>query len=417
MNFYLQKYGFQNPVINHVPSVNLETIVVIPCFNEPDIIPSLNALNNADQPNAGVEILIVINHGEIHSEEIKAQNAKTIAQIEEWKSKTLLNFPFFILKAFDLPKKHAGVGLARKIGMDEAVARFHQIQKDGIILCFDADAICEPNYFLNIEKHFIKNPKSPGAALKFAHPLEGNEYEEKVYQGIVYYELFLRYYNQGLKYANLPFAFHTVGSSMAVRSSAYQKQGGMNKRKAGEDFYFLHKIIALGNFMEINDTCVIPSPRTSDRVPFGTGKAINDWMETEMDDYLTYDVRIWDLLREFVQTIPLLFEGKLENTPFYKNPIHQYFIKFLEINNFQEDLQGILKNSTDIHSFIKRFYAWLSAFRILKLVHYLRDEQFANQPIFEQAKGMALRNNFYADEADEKALLIRYREHEANHHS
>ncbi|MEZ4848575.1 MAG: hypothetical protein R3B93_08135 [Bacteroidia bacterium] len=69
-------------------------------------------------------------------------------------------------------------------------------------------------------------------------------------------------------------AFHCVGSSMAVRSIAYQKRGGMNRRKAGEDFYFLQKFIAEGTLAELSTTKVIPSPRASEKVPFGTGRAI-----------------------------------------------------------------------------------------------------------------------------------------------
>ena len=89
------------------------------------------------------------------------------------------------------------------------------------------------------------NPRSPGCSIYFEHPLHG-PLEPKVYEAIAAYELHLRYYVQALRYAAFPYAHHTIGSSMAVRADAYAKQGGMNKRQAGEDFYFLHKIIPLG---------------------------------------------------------------------------------------------------------------------------------------------------------------------------
>jgi len=139
-------------------------------------------------------------------------------------------------------------------------------------------------FFAEIEKHFEQHSNTPGCSIYFEHPIAGNEFEANIYEGIINYELHLRYYYQALKYCGLQYAFHTVGSSMVVRSSAYQKQGGMNKRKAGEDFYFIHKIIALGNFSELNSTVVYPSPRISDRVPFGTGKAIGDWIEQELEE-------------------------------------------------------------------------------------------------------------------------------------
>jgi hypothetical protein len=125
----------------------------------------------------------------------------------------------------------------------------------------------------SIERHFEKNPRSPGCSIYFEHPLDG-PLDVKVYEAIAAYELHLRYYVHGLRYAGFPHAHHTIGSCMAVRADVYKQQGGMNKRKAGEDFYFLQKIFPLGAFTELTDTTVNPSPRGSDRVPFGTGKAV-----------------------------------------------------------------------------------------------------------------------------------------------
>jgi hypothetical protein len=137
-----------------------------------------------------------------------------------------------------------------------------------VIACFDADCTCDPNYLAATENFFQSQPSAPGASIYFEHPLDGENREP-----IALYELHLRYYVEALRYAGFPHAYHTIGSSMAARADPYFKQGGMNKRKAGEDFYFLHKIIPLGGFGEINDTRVIPSPRASHRVPFGTGRA------------------------------------------------------------------------------------------------------------------------------------------------
>jgi len=413
MNPYLSKFGFQAPTISEQTDANLGLIIVIPCFNEPNIIGSVSSLAAAIRPQTTAEVIVVVNNGKHHSDSIKNQNLKSISELKNYK---LENNPFFklhIVQALDLPKKHAGVGLARKIGMDEAVVRFDLVETNGLIVCFDADSTCKENYFRAIENHFRNHPKSPGAAIRYEHPVEGEDFDESVYAGIINYELFLRYYNQGLKYANLPYAFHTVGSSMAVRTSPYQKQGGMNKRKAGEDFYFLHKIIALGNFTEINETKVIPSPRTSDRVPFGTGKAISDWINNNLKDYLTYDVRIWDILKDFSATIPLLQSKELQDTSFFSQHQNKTLIDFLDSNNFKEDLNGIRLNSTSLESFLKRFFVWFNAFRVLKLVHYLRDNQFPNQPIFEQAKLMAEKRGFGKNETTNKELLMSFRNFEA----
>ena len=57
----------------HVAQTDLNIIVVIPCFNEPDIIPTLNALNNCQKPKTAVEVIIVVNSSEIHDNLIKEQ--------------------------------------------------------------------------------------------------------------------------------------------------------------------------------------------------------------------------------------------------------------------------------------------------------------------------------------------------------
>jgi hypothetical protein len=410
LNFYLNKYGFCSPQIKEQINNDVNIIVVIPCFNESDLITSLNALLLCEKPNCNVEVITVINASEKSNDTIKQQNVDAFNKGVEWASEINTdNLKFHFILNNNLPKKHAGVGLARKIGMDEAVFRFHSIDKDGIIVCFDADSKCDENYLVEIEKHFKSHPKSPGCSIHYEHPIEGDEFESSIYEGIINYELFLRYYNQALLFCGLPYGFQTVGSSMAVKSSAYQKQGGMNKRKAGEDFYFIHKIIALGGFTKISSTKVIPSPRVSDRVPFGTGRAIGEWLEENTDIYKTYDFRIWKIIKAFVEIIPLLEKQNISEIAFFNVQENQIFIDFLNKNNFSEGLIEIRKNSTNTQSFIKRFFVWFSAFKLLKAVHYLRDNQFHNQPIFNEAKLLAKELGFYNNEMNVKDLLVIYR--------
>jgi glycosyltransferase involved in cell wall biosynthesis len=406
LNFYLSRYSFIPPQIVDRPSPNLGITVVIPCFNEPNLIASLESLKKCDLPKSDVEVIIVINSGIHHAREIKDQNTKTLHEVNAWiTDHSTQRINYFVLFFDDLPMKHAGVGLARKIGMDEAVARFDQLGKDGTVACFDADSLCDGNYLAEIEKHFENHPKSPGCSIYFEHPVSGNEFEERIYEGILHYELHLRYYRIAMRYCGLPYAYHTVGSSMAVRSSAYQKQGGMNKRKAGEDFYFLHKIIALGNFTELNTTRVIPSPRISDRVPFGTGKAIGDWVNSERKEYETYNFESFQLIRGFVQSTRDFYEGRIG---FSDNAA---FNSFLEAEHFAEGLKEVRANSSSYHSFARRFFVWFDAFKVLKLVHFLRDHGLANLPVTtESLKLLRMVGNLSAPSNEPRSLLMTFRD-------
>jgi hypothetical protein len=61
----------------------------------------------------------------------------------------------------------------------------------------------------------------------------------------------------------------------------------MNRRMAGEDFYFIQKLLPAGGFFNLNQTTVYPSPRSSARVPFGTGVTIQRLTEGKNETLLT----------------------------------------------------------------------------------------------------------------------------------
>src|SRR5207244_2084823 len=92
--------------------------------------------------------------------DILRQNQKTIQSLLDWrKEQKHSHVKFHLIHSPSLPKKHAGVGLARKIVMDEAAWRFSTINKDtGVIVCLDADCMVGKNYLSGIENHFQKNP-------------------------------------------------------------------------------------------------------------------------------------------------------------------------------------------------------------------------------------------------------------------
>jgi len=362
-----------------MPESNLGLVVVIPACNEPDINNAISALYNCERPECSVEVILVINASETASDQIKSQNEKTYRDCLSWQHKTgEKEFKVFAICENNLPEKHAGVGLARKIGMDEAIRRFDIAENsEGIIACFNADSSCEINYLRELVKHFKQNPKTPGCSIKYAHPTFGSEYAPLTYLGITYYELHLRYYNQAVRATGFPHAYHTIGSSMAVRSNAYQKQGGMNKRQAGEDFYFLHKIMLLGNFTELNSTTVFPSPRSSNRVPFGTGKAIGDYLKDSEKGFYTYNLKAFEYLDIFFKNIPEFYLSgpKLVTLG---GVIPYVLIDFLSAYFFDERIEEIRKNSSNYNSFQKRFFNWFNAFMILKFVHFVRDNAHTN---------------------------------------
>lgn len=403
MNFYLNRYALKDQLIKEDPSADLGVVVVIPCCNESELIMSLQSIFNCELPKCGVEVIVVFNASESADDSILNQNKISFNEGSDWILKNKKDgIKFYLLNENTLPKKHAGVGLARKIGMDEAVRRFELVKNHkGVIVCFDADSQCAENYLVEIERHFVNYPKTPACSIHFEHPIDGGGFSEEIYSGIVQYELHLRYYKNGLDYAGLPYAFHTIGSSMAVRSGAYQKQNGMNKRKAGEDFYFLQKLIPLGGFTEIRTTKVIPSPRVSDRVPFGTGRAMQEWLLNDEDEMLSYNPKSFIDLKAFVELVPQLYNS---NEILFPNSIKQYMVEI----DFQDNFMNIKGNSTSETHFVKLFFNWFNAFKVLKLMHYLRDNFYPDVIVFEGANALL---EFLNEERGQsvKELLVKYR--------
>lgn len=409
---YFHRYNSFDPFIQESPLKDLKICVVIPSYNEPDIEPTLLSLWECDRPKCSVEIIVAVNSPDNASEEALMQNIKTIETVSNFSKYHFdTKLRYFYTDTPRLKKKHAGAGWARKIGMDEALRRFDSINNpEGIIVGFDADSTCSSNYLTEIEKHFNTYPACNGASLNFEHPLCGNNFPSGYYQGITLYELHLRYLNQGLKYSKFPFAFHTVGSAFAVRAKTYMQQGGMNRRTAGEDFYFLHKITATGTFMNLFTATVYPSPRQSMRVPFGTGATMTKMIQENNFSYQTYNCNVFRLLKDFFQCIPHFYTQT--EIPTIENG--QILNEFLDLNNWVDSLNEIRANCASEESFLKRFYAWFNPFRVVKFLNFSHESFFQKQDVTIAAQSLIqlLRHNSPSDHAIN--LLEWYRQFEIN---
>lgn len=412
---YLSKSALFHNQIKQNPDKDLKIIVVIPCYNEDNLIESLNSLKNCSQPDCSIEIIVVINSSEADSVEIIEKNLNTFNLALKWvELNSDQNKKFFILNYTNLRKKDAGVGLARKIGMDIAVERFNYIHNyRGIILCYDADCTCQQNYLTEIFNHFDNNTEVNAAAINFEHPIDGADYTEDIYNGIIQYELYLRYYMLALRYTGFPYSYHTIGSSFAVRADIYAKQGGMNKRKAGEDFYFLQKVIPLGNFSEIYSTTNFPSPRMSDRVPFGTGAAITKWIENNSILYFTYNFKSFIELKKLFAHLEQVFILKNSYTAFLTDKLSEALINFLTENSFDQNIEELKANSSNYNSFRKRFFNWFNAFKCLKSLNYL-SQSVPHIPIAESSYNLIQVLGYSYSKTDAKSLLLKYRELEKN---
>ncbi|MEE8286034.1 MAG: hypothetical protein V3R72_05015, partial [Gammaproteobacteria bacterium] len=153
----------RSPALQDIPAhCALGVVVVIPCYDEPDVLQTLESLHHCRRPRGAVEVLLIWNASERDHDDLRHRNQAMIERVHAWRGKHdeprlrfwTLNFP-------RLPARHAGVGLARKIGMDEAVARFLAAgNPHGIVASLDADCTCDSNYLISLEAHFERHPST-----------------------------------------------------------------------------------------------------------------------------------------------------------------------------------------------------------------------------------------------------------------
>ena len=376
-------------------SINTEIIVVIPVYKEKQyIFKTIDSLLLCERPEKDVEVILLFNASENDSEVIRneqksvaeAIRKKYCMQDDNWLS-------FIVEERYNIIKKHFGAGMARKAGMDIALARLFSIGKnEGLIVTLDADTLVQPNYFKAISDWF-ENPEKIGASIYFEHPLEGDDFPPEIYEGITKYELHLRYYMQAWRETGFPYAFHTMGSAMAMRASAYARIGGMPRKQAGEDFYFLQKLIPLGGFGEITDTKIIPSPRPSDRVIFGTGAAIKNLMSGNNNINYTYNYQAFTDLKEFFSIRSQFF--RIPKSEFEKlcNNLSKPLQKFLLETNFYNDLNTLQTNCSNIQTFNKRFWEIFNAFKVVKYLNFVHEHHFKKISVLEAGLTYLEKNN------------------------
>lgn len=338
-----------------------DLFIVIPCYKEnwTTVSATLASLANAERGNLSITTLILINYKESDSPKVKSDSQLLYGQLTSYSHDNPNLFVF--LK--ELSGKHKGVGLARKLLMDAAFLHCMEYDQDSIIVNLDADTCIQPNYYQALYRSFEEDKSMEAGSIDFHHThIESND-------AILNYEFHLNYFIQMQRWVGLPFAYQTIGSAMAVKSYAYAKQGGMNLRQAGEDFYFLQKYAKSYTLRDVYTTTVCPSGRESDRVPFGTGKAVKDFNLLEQPIGTTYNPNSFILLKSWLSKIV----ARLIAAEDYQQSGNSILDGYLKLINARVNYEKILSSSLDANTRVRHFFIWFDAFLFFKYLHYCRD--------------------------------------------
>jgi hypothetical protein len=302
-------------VVRFVGRLALQTrlpdIVAI-CVNQPKIF-----WNNEDKRN------------------IAEINVKTLRKLQE-----LADTLPFTLKILDhctvgTDEKHIGVGWARKYALDiiNAIA-----VSDDIMLWMDADTVYPDNYIEEILKVFEHDIQILALTAPYYHLTDG--FDERQQIAALHYEVYMRSYIINLYRSGHPYAFTAIGSGIASTVGAYRKAGGLTPVKSGEDFYFIQKLFKIGKVATWCDSVCNPSIRTSSRVFFGTGPAIEKGLTDNWKSYPIYPFSLFEEIQGIYKEFDRLYQSSattetvhiISNADIYKfranSGTREQFIKF-----------------------------------------------------------------------------------------
>ncbi|MCX6984116.1 MAG: hypothetical protein NT118_05095 [Lentisphaerae bacterium] len=372
MNFH--KYILKNKSgrqFENAPVRTFKNALVIPVCAEQECLPlTLESLaGNPGSELGDTLVILVVNNPppDIPGSSAKfAENRETLRLLRNshFPFQEELNLSWIDASApgFEINPKE-GVGAARKIGMDKSLEFLDFGGASPVIISLDADTLVERNYLAAINGYFSANPDKAGATVNFEHQPGRTAGEDAA---VTSYELFMRYYVEGLRISQSPYAYHVLGSAMAFRAEDYVRAGGMRKRNGGEDFYFLQALRKTGAVGQITETTVRPSSRVSGRVPFGTGPRISQFVESGKG-LMFYNPEIFFFLKSLFSMVNC---SKTPDTLIDIEKLAPVLKEFLIENKFFHEWEKILRNTPDKREKIRwAFHTWFDAFRTLKFVH------------------------------------------------
>lgn len=258
----------------------------------------------------------------------------------------------------------AGVGYARKLGTD--IALWLQVQGRLLspwVRSSDADVHWPEDYFAPLQ------PSSAASAVLY--PFEHGAVQEQdadASEAAWLYDAWLRYYVAGLRWSGSPWAFHTIGSTLAIHLDHYAMQRGFPRREAGEDFYLLNKLAKSGRIERLSQPQLRLSHRVSDRTPFGTGHGIgriaadgNRWPFYHPDSFR--QLALWH------EWLPRLWQADAREQAPWQAPV----LTVLHDLGLADILHHCQRQCRSADAFTRHLWHWFDAAQTRKCIHLLRD--------------------------------------------
>lgn len=394
---YLARYAAPESGLSRQLTERYHAALVVPAYRErPGFLDGYRAA--LESARGRVLVIVVVNAASPVALESWPEHAALLVCLRGDAARTLASTPPAFLARhghFDLlgidrahpdhcfPERE-GVGLARRIGCDLALAAIADgLVEDDLIYCTDADAELPAGYFERPARQ--AGGENSCTVFGFWHMPSG---DPRLDAATAVYELGLRYYVAGLAHAGSPYAYHSIGSTLAVRGSAYAAVRGFPRRLGGEDFYLLNKAAKVGPIWRDDAHVIRLASRASTRTVHGTGPAaLRLSRERLIETAPLYHPEIFVALREWLQVMSSFAENRdlaAARARIRTGPLHSAVDAVLEASGAWQALADADRQTRAPRALRLRLHTWFDAFRTLKFVHGLRERGSSSLP-FRQA--------------------------------
>lgn len=370
------------------PDENLEICVVIPAYDELDNITAVVGSLHVDELSENaVEILVCVNEPADAPAAVAEANRRTVELLEDFDTP-------FPLHLFDCtgpdrayPPDDAGVGRARRLLMDTALKRLHEVGRGdtGLMACLDGDSPPDPGYLDAVHAELRSAPSEALAAVcRHRHPIPDDPEHARA---IVAYELWMRFFEAALHLTGTPYAFQSIGSCMIVSARGYALADGVPPREALSDFYLLQKVVKTGgrgSVVQLEAPLVRPSARPSRRVPRGTGPSVRATMHQEDDRFIRVEPpRAFAELGEFFSAVRHGFSAPAA----LREAASPFLVEVLDRWNGWKTIDKLREHAPDAARFERQFHTWFDSLKVVKFANRSK-ERFGGVFAFEALRGI-----------------------------
>jgi len=242
--------------------------------------------------------------------------------------------------------------------------------KKSLLCSLDADTQIHNNYLHHVTSFFNKN-EVEASVINFKHQKSKDKIIE---EGIRKYEFIIKNIAKEIDNTGSPYGYVSLGSTIICTLKAYIACGGMSKKKATEDFYFLQALAKHTPIKKIKNILVFPSSRNNQRVYLGTGFRMKEYKKNKEFKYLNYSKKSFKKLKNLISLVDASWnkEYNIFLSEIMKI-LDKKIIDFLIEKKIETVWNNIRKNSKNKNQFMHFFHQWFDALTIIQFLKKLNN--------------------------------------------